>query len=393
MLFSIALIFIFGIALSEILQKLKIPGLLGMLITGIILGPYCLNLIVPEILNISKDLREIALIVVLFRAGLSLDMKDLKKVGRPAILLSFIPATIEILVITLLSPLIFQIGYIEAAIMGSVVAAVSPAVVVPRMLKLMESGYGKNKRIPQLIMAGASVDDIYVIVLFTAFIGIAKGDKFSSFNILSVPISIVTGLLVGIFAGVILTRIFKKIHMRDTVKTLIIFSTAFLIITLESFASGYVPLSGLLAIMAMGVTILKKYEILAKRLSGKFSKLWVGSEIVLFVLVGAAVNIHYLKNAGFFAIMLILTAIIFRIFGVFLSLIKTPLNIKEKIFCSIAYLPKATVQAAIGGIPLAMGIPSGETILTVAVLAIIITAPLGAIGIDMSYKKLLINDN
>ncbi|MBU3220725.1 cation:proton antiporter [Clostridium algidicarnis] len=390
MLFSLALILIIGFTLSGILNRLRLPGILGMLITGVILGPFVLNLISPDILNISKDLRQIALIVILSRAGLSLDVKDLKKVGRPAILMCFVPATFELVAITLLAPILFKVSYIEAAIMGTVLAAVSPAVVVPRMLKVMEGGYGKEKSIPQLILAGASVDDVYVIVLFTAFMGMYQGKGFSVLSLAAVPISIVVGLAIGILSGLLLVFVFKKLHIRDTVKILIILSVSFLFISLEAEVKSYIPMSGLLAVMALGGTILKKYEILAKRLSNKFSKVWVGAEILLFVLVGAAVDIRFVSDAGLMAVILILSALIFRICGVYICLIKTKLTNREKLFCAIAYLPKATVQAAIGSIPLSAGVLAGNTILTVAVLAILITAPIGAIGIDRTYKKLLI---
>lgn len=389
MLFSLSLILILGFALSGIFNRLRIPGLLGMIITGMLLGPFCLNLISPDILNISSDLREIALIVILARAGLSLDLKDLKKVGRPAVLMCFVPATFEIAAVTVLAPVFLNISYVEAAIMGSVLAAVSPAVVVPRMLHLMERGYGRDKSIPQLIMAGASVDDIYVIVLFTAFLGMYQGKGFSGASLLFIPVSIILGLLLGILCGLILVWIFKKLHIRDTAKVLIILSISFIFVTLERELKPFIPVSGLLAVMALGGTILKQYDILAKRLMGKFSKIWVGAEILLFVLVGAAVNIRYISNAGALSVILILCALVIRVCGVNVCLIKTNLNRKERFFCSIAYLPKATVQAAIGSVPLASGVAAGNVILTVAVLAIMITAPLGAIGIDYSYKKLL----
>ena len=389
MLLSFSLVFVCGFLLSGILQKLRLPGLLGMILTGILLGPYALNLIAPEILNISADLREIALIVILARAGLALDVKELKKVGRPAILMCFIPATFELAAIILLAPLFFGISYLEAAIMGAVLAAVSPAVVVPRMLRLMDEGYGRSVGIPQLIMAGASVDDVYVIVLFTSFLGMYNGNGFDAVSLAKIPAAVALGMLIGICAGLILAVMFKKIHMRDTVKILIIFSVAFLLVSLETAAEPYIPVSGLLAVMALGGTLLKRNAILAKRLSGKFSKVWVGAELLLFVLVGAAVNIDYIKTAGYGAAVLILTALAFRTFGVFACLIKTKLGNKEKAFCAIAYLPKATVQAAIGSIPLAAGVAAGDTILTVAVLAIVITAFIGAVGIDFSYKKLL----
>jgi len=389
MLFSLAMMILCGLVLSGIMQKLNLPGLVGMLLTGIVLGPYALNLIAPELLNISADLREIALIVILTRAGLALDINDLKKVGRPAILMCFIPATFEIAATTIFAPMIFPISHLEAAIMGTVLGAVSPAVVVPKMLKLMESGYGKAKSIPQLSLAGASVDDIYVIVLFTSFMGMYSGSSFDIGSLVKIPIAIVVGLLMGILLGLALVKLFKKVHMRDTVKILILLSTAFLLVTLETVIKSYVPMSGLLAVMALGGTILKQYDILAERLSGKFSKIWVAAELMLFVLVGATVDISYAAKAGIAAVALIFIAFMIRICGVFICLIKTNLNLKERLFCAIAYLPKATVQAAIGGLPLAAGITAGNTILTVAVLAILITAPLGAIGIDASYQKLL----
>lgn len=389
MLFSIALILLCGFGLSGLFQKFKLPGLLGMLLTGVILGPYTLDLISPDILNISTDLRQLALIIILVRAGLALDLKDLKKVGRSAILMCFIPATFELIAVIIFAPLLLKVSYLEAAIMGTVLAAVSPAVIVPRMLKLMEGCYGKNKGIPQLIMAGASVDDVYVIVLFTAFMGMYQGDSFNMLTLINVPISIVLGLIVGIVCGAILVWVFKRIHIRDTVKILLVLSISFLLVTLEGALKSILPLSGLLAVMALGGTILKKYGVLARRLSLKFSKLWVGAEILLFTLVGAAVNVHYVKDAGLMAIALILSSLIFRVGGVFVCLINTKLNSKEKLFCAISYLPKATVQAAIGAIPLSSGVAAGNTILTVAVLAIIITAPLGAIGVDSTYKKFL----
>ncbi|MBE0451455.1 MAG: cation:proton antiporter [Clostridia bacterium] len=389
MLFSLALILIIGFSLSGIFNRLRIPGLIGMILTGVLLGPYVLDLISDKILNISSDLREVALIVILTRAGLTIDINDLKKVGRPAILMCFVPATLEILAITLLAPIFLNVTYLEAAIMGTVVAAVSPAIIVPRMIHLMESGHGKDKNIPQLIMAGASVDDIYVIVLFTAFLGMYGGGDFTVASLLSVPISIISGLLLGIIVGLVLVHIFKTLHIRDTIKVLIILSSSFIFVTLENFLGPYFAISGLLAVMALGATILKTYPLLAKRIMGKFSKIWVGAELMLFVLVGAAVDINYLGNAGVMSVLLILSALVLRIIGVFISLLKTKLNFKEKLYCAISYIPKATVQAAIGAIPLTAGVESGNTILTVAVLAIMISAPIGAIGMDNTYSKLL----
>lgn len=389
MLFSLSLILILGFSLSGIFNRLRLPGLLGMILTGIILGPYALNLISPDILDISSDLREIALIIILTRAGLNIDIKDLKKVGRPAILMCFVPALFEITAVTLLAPLFFNISYIEAAIMGSVLAAVSPAVIVPRMIHLIDSGYGKDKSIPQLIMAGASVDDIFVIVLFASFMGMYGGEGFNPTSLLLVPVSIISGMGLGIISGFIFVKVFKAIHVRDTVKVLIMLSIAFLFVSLEDFIKPYFPVSGLLAVMAFSATILSTYEVLAKRITGKFSKIWVAAEVLLFVLVGAAVDISYLKGAGIASIVFILSALVFRIVGVNVSLLGTSLDKKERIFCSIAYLPKATVQAAIGAVPLAAGVGAGNLILTVAVVAILISAPLGAIGVDNAYKKLL----
>ncbi len=389
MLFSLSLILILGFSLSGIFNRLRLPGLLGMILTGIILGPYALNLISPDILDISSDLREIALIIILTRAGLNIDIKDLKKVGRPAILMCFVPALFEITAVTLLAPLFFNISYIEAAIMGSVLAAVSPAVIVPRMIHLIDSGYGKDKSIPQLIMAGASVDDIFVIVLFASFMGMYGGEGFNPTSLLLVPVSIISGMGLGIISGFIFVKVFKAIHVRDTVKVLIMLSIAFLFVSLEDFIKPYFPVSGLLAVMAFSATILSTYEVLAKRITGKFSKIWVAAEVLLFVLVGAAVDISYLKGAGIASIVFILSALVFRIVGVNVSLLGTSLDKKERIFCSIAYLPKATVQAAIGAVPLSAGVGAGNLILTVAVVAILISAPLGAIGVDNTYKKLL----
>lgn len=389
MLTSLALIFLLGILLGSIFKKIKLPSLIGMILTGIILGPYALNLLDSSILNISADLRQLALVIILTRAGLSLDLKQLKKVGRPAILMSFIPACFEIIGVIILAPLLLKITVIESAIMGAVIAAVSPAVIVPRMINLMEKGYGTKKSIPQLLMAGASVDDIFVIVLFTTFIGLAQGEKISIIEFIKIPVSIVLGLILGVICGYLLTVLFRKIHMRDSVKVLIILSVSFLLITLENNIKHIVPFSGLLAIMAIGITILKVYPNLAVRVSSKFTKLWVGAEILLFVLVGATVDIKYSISAGVISILVVLGALIFRMVGVFICLIKTKLNKKERLFCMLAYMPKATVQAAIGSIALSLGLPCGQIVLTVAVIAIIITAPLGAFLIDISYKKLL----
>ena len=389
MLFSLTLIFLSGIVLGSIFNCLKLPQLLGMLLTGIILGPYLLNLLDPKILSISTDLRQIALIIILTRAGLNLDINDLKKVGRPAVLMCFVPATFEILGMIIFAPKFLGLGLLDSAILGTVIAAVSPAVVVPKMLKLMEDGYGTEEGIPQLIMAGASVDDVFVIVLFTSFIGLASNGTFSALNLIKIPTSIFFGISVGFLCAILLIYFFKKVHIRDSMKVIIILNISFLLVTFEHSLTGIIGFSGLLAIMSMGTGIQEKNSILAKRLSSKYSKLWIAAEVILFVLVGATVNIKYALGASIPAILLIMTVIAFRMAGVFLCLLGTSLSYKERLFCMIAYCPKATVQAAIGSIPLSMGLSSGNIILTVAVLSILITAPLGAFAIDFSYKKLL----
>lgn len=389
MLFSLTLIFLSGIVLGSIFNRLKLPQLLGMLLTGIILGPYLLNLLDPKILSISTDLRQIALIIILTRAGLNLDINDLKKVGRPAVLMCFVPATFEILGMIIFAPKFLELGLLDSAILGTVIAAVSPAVVVPKMLKLMEDGYGTEEGIPQLIMAGASVDDVFVIVLFTSFIGLASNGTFSALNLIKIPTSIFFGISVGFLCAILLIYFFKKVHIRDSMKVIIILNISFLLVTFEHSLTGIIGFSGLLAIMSMGTGIQEKNSILAKRLSSKYSKLWIAAEVMLFVLVGATVNIKYALGASIPAILLIMTVIVFRMVGVFLCLLGTSLSYKERLFCMIAYCPKATVQAAIGSIPLSMGLSSGNIILTVAVLSILITAPLGAFAIDFSYKKLL----
>lgn len=386
MLLSISLILIVGMSLGYICQKLKLPSLLGMLITGMILGPYVLNLLDPNILAISADLRKIALIIILTRAGLGLDLSGLKKLGRPAFLMCFLPATCELIGIVILAPKLLGLTTLEAAIMGTVLAAVSPAVVVPRMVKLMDEGY---KDIPQLILAGVSVDDVYVIVLFSTFIGMIQGQGANIMNFINIPISIILGILIGLLLGLLLSYFFKKIHIRDTSKVLIIISISLLLVVLEDSLTTSITFSSLISIMFIGVGLKRNREEVAKRLSIKYGKLWVGAEVFLFVLVGATVNINYLSHVGFKALLLIILALIFRMFGVFICLLKTKLNKKEKLLAMIAYTPKATVQAAIGGIPLSLGLSCGDIILTVAVLAIVLTAPLGAFAIDLSYKKLL----
>lgn len=386
MLLSISLILLLGMSLGYICQKLKLPSLIGMLLTGIILGPYVLNLLDPNILAISGDLRKIALIIILTRAGLGLDLSALRKLGRPAILMCFLPATFELLAVLLLAPTLLDLSPLESLILGSVLATVSPAVVVPRMVKLMDEGY---KGIPDLILAGASVDDVYVIVLFSTFIGMAQGQGANIMSFINIPISIFLGILIGLLLGYVLAFFFKNIHIRDTSKVLIILSISLLLVVLEDSLTTSITFSSLISIMFIGVGLKKNREIVAKRLSIKYGKLWVGAEVFLFVLVGATVNINYLTHVGFKALLLIILALIFRMFGVFVCLLKAKLNKKEKLFAMLAYTPKATVQAAIGGIPLSLGLACGDTVLTVAVLAIILTATLGAFAIDLSYKKLL----
>lgn len=378
-----------GMASGYICRRLKLPGLLGMIITGIILGPYVLDLIDPSILNISADLRKIALIIILTRAGLTLDINDLKRVGRPAILMCFVPATFELAGMLLLAPRILGISLLEAAIMGAVVAAVSPAVVVPKMIKLIDEGYGTKKSIPQLILAGASVDDVYVIVLFSTFTGLAKGDRVSAMSFINIPVSVVLGIALGIASGWLLAVYFKKVHVRDTIKVIIVLSISFILVSAENALSTPITFSALIAVMFMGIALSRYRNETAVRLSGKFNRLWVGAEVVLFVLVGASVDIGYALSAGAGAVILIFGVLIFRIAGVFVCLTGTNLNMKERLFCMLAYTPKATVQAAIGSVPLAMGLSCGSIVLTVAVLAILITAPLGAFMIDLTYKKLL----
>lgn len=389
MLLSISLILIVGMSMGYICSKLKLPSLIGMLATGIILGPYVLNLLDSSILGISADLRKIALIIILTRAGFGLDLSGLKKLGRPAILMCFVPATFELIGMIIIAPKLMGISVLEAAIMGSVLAAVSPAVVVPRMVKLMDEGYGVKEGIPQLILAGASVDDVYVIVLFSTFIGMIQGENASILNFINIPVSIFLGILIGLFIGYLMANFFKKVHIRDTSKVLIILSVSFLLVVIEDSLTTSITFSSLIAIMFIGIGIQKKREIVAKRLSIKYSKLWVAAEIFLFVLVGATVNINYLGKVGIKALIVILVALMFRMVGVFVSLLGTGIKPKEKLFAMMAYTPKATVQAAIGGIPLALGLACGDTVLTVAVLAIVLTAPLGAFAIDSTYKKLL----
>ncbi|MFR8473890.1 MAG: cation:proton antiporter [Lachnospira sp.] len=395
MLASLSLIFLVGLAMGAICQKLKMPRIIGMLVTGIVLGPYVLDFLDPSILSISSELRKLALIIILLKAGLSLDLKDLKKAGRPAILMSFVPATCEIAGYILFAPLVLGINRIEAAIMGAVLGAVSPAVVIPRMVMLMEEKYGTKKAIPQMIMAGASCDDIFVIVLFTTFLSMAQGGSADIIDFVNIPVSIVLGILLGAVTGYGLYLFFETSYahkhcVRNSTKVIIVLGFSMLLVSVEGWLEGKVSVSGLLAVVSMACVIkIKSTAFVSKRLSEKFGKLWIVAEVVLFVLVGAAVDIRYTLSAGIAAVFMIFIALIFRTAGVLICTIKTKLNMKERIFCVIAYLPKATVQAAIGSVPLAAGLACGKIILSVAVLAIIITAPIGALGIDNTYKKLL----
>lgn len=389
MLFSISVLLLLGMSLGALCKKLHLPALTGMLITGIFLGPYALDLIDASILSVSADLRRIALIIILIRAGLSLNLDDLKKVGRPAILMCFVPACFEMAGMILLAPKLLGVSLLDAAILGSVIAAVSPAVIVPNMVKLMEEGYGTKKGIPQLILAGASVDDVFVIVVFTAFTNLAAGDSVSIRSFVNIPISIFLGMIAGLGIGLLLSVFFHRIHMRDTAKVIIFLCISFLLVTLEDYCANVIPFASLIAVMTIGVALQQKNQALSLRLSSKFNKLWVGAEIILFVLVGATVDLRYLKSAGGTAVLLLLFVLLFRMSGVFLCLAGTDLTKKERLFCMIAYTPKATVQAAIGGIPLALGLSCGNLVLTVAVVSILLTAPLGAFCIENSYQKLL----
>lgn len=389
MLKSIALIMLIGMSSGWVCRKVKLPGLLGMLFTGIILGPYVFNLLDSSILLVSADIRKIALVIILTRAGLTLNLEDLKKVGRPAFLMCFVPATFEMIGMIILAPRLLSVSLIEAAVIGTVVAAVSPAVVVPKMIKLMEDGYGTKQGIPQLILAGASVDDVYVIVMFTAFTSLAQGGNVSVMSFVNIPVSIMFGIIIGIIIGKALAVVWKKLHIRDTVKAAIFLSVALLLVDIEASLNTPITFASLISVMFIGIALKKDRPEVAFRLSQKYNKMWVWAEVMLFVLVGATVDIGYVAYAGVSSIVIIIGALIFRMAGVALCMAGTKLKLKERVFCMLAYTPKATVQAAIGGVPLSMGLACGNTVLTVAVLAIIITAPLGAFAIDMTYRKLL----
>ncbi len=397
MLTSLALVFLVGLTTAAICRRLKLPRIIGMLLSGIVMGPYVLDLLSPSILGISAELRKMALIIILIKAGLSLNIDDLKKVGRPAVLMSFLPAGFEIAAVLVFGPPLLGVTLKEAAIVGAVLGAVSPAVVVPRMVSLMEERYGTNKQIPQLILAGASLDDVFVIVLFSTFVRIEQGGAAAIMDFVSIPVSILLGILFGAFVGWAMSSFFEVCYrrrepIRNSTKVILILAMAFLMIALEDRLEGIVPLSGLLAVMSMGCVLqMKSIASVADRLRAKFGKLWIAAEVILFVLVGAAVDIRYMLGAGPAALALIFLALAVRSVGVWLSLLGTPLNRKERLFCVISYLPKATVQAAIGSVPLSLGLPCGDIVLSGAVLSIIITAPLGAFGMDLSYKKLLVH--
>ena len=395
MLTSLAFIFLVGLALAALCQRLHLPRIIGMLFTGILLGPYVLNVLDPSILSISADLRQMALIIILLKAGLSLDLADLKKVGRPAVMMACVPASFEILAFFLLAPAILGVNRIEAAVMGAVLGAVSPAVVVPRMVQLMDSRYGTGKSIPQMVLAGASCDDIYVIVLFSTFVSMAQGGAAHVMDFVNIPVSIVLGVLLGAAAGWLLSQFFEtayahKHYVRNSMKVIVVLGVSFLLMAVETWLEGIVSVSGLLAVVSMACVLkIRSTSFVSKRLSEKFGKLWLAAEVILFVLVGTAVDIRYNLTASPAAVLMILAALAFRSVGVALCVAGTQLTWKERLFCMIAYLPKATIQAAIGSVPLAMGLPCGQMVLSVAVLAILITAPLGALGMDLTYRKLL----
>lgn len=389
MYFSLAVILLGGLGAGWLCKKIQLPSLLGMLAAGIIFGPYALNLIDSSVLDISSQIRKIALVIILTRAGLSLNIADLKKVGRPAVLMCFVPACFEIAGMILVAPRLLGISVPEAAVMGSVIAAVSPAVIVPKMLALMENGYGKKNSIPQLILAGASVDDVFVIVLFSSFTGLLKDGDISAAGFVRIPVSIVLGAAAGLMAGLILGQYMKRMKVRDTVKMVVILCTGFLLVAFEDRFGEKLPFSALIAVMCTGIALQKIIPDSVQRVSDRFSRVWVVAEVLLFVLVGASVNIQYAVKAGISVVVLIFAVLVFRMAGVFCCFVKTKISLKERIFCMMAYMPKATVQAAIGGIPLAMGLSCGDIVLTAAVVSIIITAPLGAFLIEKFHKTLL----
>lgn len=389
MLTSVAIILLLGYVSGWLFSKMKLPSLIGMILLGICIGPYALNVLDSSLLEISSSIRQVALVIILTRAGLSLNLEDLKRVGRPAILMCFVPACFEMLGIVLLGPLLFNISLVEALVIGTVVAAVSPAVIVPRMISLIDQGYGKEHSIPQLILAAASVDDIFVIVVFTVATSLALTNEVSMLRFVEIPVSIILGILLGIVTGMLVVKFYQKVSMRKVVQVFVLLSISFLLLEVETLLKGLVPVSGLLAIMATGMYIKQKDNAMAISLANPYSQLWSVGEVFLFVLVGACVNIQYAMHAGILVILLVCLSLVFRMVGVWVSLMKSPLTAKERLFCMIAYTPKATVQASIGAIPLSMGLACGELVLTVAVLSILLTAPFGALGIDALHKRLL----
>lgn len=393
MISSLALIFLFSLFVGELFHKVQLPKIIGMLLVGIVIGPYALNLLSPAILNISAELRKIALIIILIKAGLTLELSSLKKASRPALLLSFLPATFEVIAITIFAPIIFNISRLEAMLLGAVLGAVSPAVVIPKMTELIENGYGKDKSIPEMILAGASLDDIFVIVLFSSFLSANQSGNIDILSFISIPISIASGVALGLLTGLIVSNVFKSYSMASETRTIVVLALAFALTALEELIKAYLPLSSLLAVVAMAATIkLKSSKEITNEIAKDHSRLWLGAQALLFTLIGAAVDIRYTLNAGYSAILLLFISLLIRSIGVLLALLFTPLNRKERLFTIFAYLPKATVQAAIGGIPLAMGLSCGSLVLSIAVLSILITAPLGAFLMDISYKKLLVKN-
>ena len=389
MLTNIAMILLLGLGAGWLFSKMKLPSLLGMILVGIVIGPHSLNLMDETLLSISGEIRQIALVIILTRAGLSLNLDDLKRVGRPAIFMCFVPACIEMLGTVIFAPMLLGVSRLDACIIGSVIAAVSPAVIVPRMIKLIDEGYGTKNSIPQLILAGASVDDVFVIVVFTSLTTLASTGTISAMSFVQIPVAVCLGILLGSITGILMVKFFQRCHMRDSLKVLILLSVSFMMLEIEEQLEGIVAVSGLIAIMSMGIFVKRKDDTLAKRLQTKYNKLWLGAEVFLFVLVGAAVDLTYALASGVAAILLVAAALVFRMVGVFVSLLGTKLTNKERLFCMMAYTPKATVQAAIGTIPLTLGLECGSIALTVAVISILMTAPFGASCIDNFYRKLL----
>ena len=389
MLFSFAMMILVSVVFAMIMRKVGLPNLLGYLLTGIILGPFVFNVIDTTTFQISSDIRQIALMIILMRAGLNLQISDLKKVGSSALLMCFVPASFEILGLMILAPIFLHLDLLNAAILGTVLAAVSPAVVVPLMLRLMDEGYGTKEGIPQLIMAGASMDDVYVIVLFTSLLTLAKSGEFNALSLLRIPTSILFGIVSGIVLGYVLCKLYRLLKLPTGIELASMFAIGMVLITIERIMTGMIGFSGLLAIMALTATIRHIKPEMADKYSAVLAKLWQPAEIFLFALVGASVRIDYALSFGPVVLVVIILALVFRILGVYLSIMKTKFNMKERIFTMGAYLPKATVQAAIGGLTLEAGLASGELILTAAVTAILFTAPLGAIFISLTYRNFL----